>query len=80
MKRFDEVILRLCEVYKARQCRVLSNTGNVIKVQSHSTTFYDNLAYFKAVCDCYMETYYGSTAWIISIDAEECIIELGCNY
>lgn len=80
MKRFDEVILRLCEVYKARQCSVLSIKGNVIKVQSHSTTFYDNLAYFEAVCECYMEAYCGATAWIISIDTEEHIIELGYNY
>jgi hypothetical protein len=80
MKSFDEVVSQLCETYKMRKCSIISNTGNVIKIQSNSTMFYDNLAYFKAVCDCYMATNYGSTAWIIEIDIENYTIELGCNY
>ena len=77
MKRFDEVILQLC---KTRKCCLLSHKGNVIEIQSDSTTFYDDLAYFKAVCDCYMATNYGSTTWIVSVNIEEHIIELGYNY
>lgn len=77
MKRFDEVILQLC---KTRKCCLLSHKGNVIEIQSNSTTFYDDLAYFKAVCDCYMATVHHSTVWIVSVNYEESIIELGYNY
>lgn len=77
MKRFDEVIMQLSE---KRKCSWLSHNGNVIKIQSDPATFYENLAYFKAVCDCYMATKYGSTAWIVSVNIEEHIIELGYNY
>lgn len=78
MRRFDEMILQLC---KTRKCCLLSHKGNVIEIKSDSTTFfYNDLAYFKAVCDCYMATMYGSTAWIVSVDIEEHIIELGYNY
>lgn len=78
MKRFDEVISQLC---KTREwCSLSSHKGNVIEIQSNSITFYDDLAYFKAVCDCYMATKYGFTAWIISIDNEEYLIKLGYNY
>ena len=77
MKRFDEVILKLCKI---RKCCLLSHKGNVIEIQSDSTTFYDDLAYFKAVCDCYMAAKYYSTAWIVSVNIEKSIIELGYNY
>lgn len=77
MKRFDEVILQLC---KTRKCCLLSHKGNVIEIQSNSTTFYDDLSYFKAVCDCYMATVNHSTVWIVSVKHEESIIELGYNY
>lgn len=75
MKRFDEVILQLC---KTRKCCLLSHKGNVIEIQSEST--YNDLVYFKAVCDCYMATNYGSTAWIVSVNTEKSIIKLGYNY
>ena len=77
MKRFGEVILDLCKI---RKCCVLSHKGNVIEIKSNSTTFYDDLAYFKAVCDCYMTANYGSTTWIVSVNIEESIIEVGYNY
>ncbi len=75
MKGFDEVILQLC---KTRKCCLLSHEGNVIKIKSES--IYDDLVYFKAICDCYMATNYGSSAWIASVDIEESIIEFGYNY
>ncbi len=77
MNRFGEVILQLC---KTRKCQVVSHKGNVIEVQSDSTNFYDNLTYFKTVCDCYMATIPSFTAWIVSVNIEEHIIELGYNY
>lgn len=77
MNRFDDVILQLC---KTRKCCLLSLKGNVIEIQSDSTTFYDDLVYFKTVCDCYMATKRGSSAWIVSVNIEEHIIELGYNY
>lgn len=77
MKRFGEVVLQLC---KTRKCCVLSHKGNVIEIQSDSVTFYDDLAYFKVVCDCYMATVYHFTAWIVSVNIEEHIFELGYNY
>lgn len=75
MKGFDEVILQLC---KTRKCCLLSHKGNVIEIKSES--IWDDLAYFEAVCDCYMAINYGSTAWIVSVNMEESIIELGYNY
>lgn len=75
MKRFDEVIMQLC---RTRKCNVLSHNGNVIEIQSGS--FYDDLAYFKAVCDCYMATVHGFIAWIIEVNTAISIIELGYNY
>lgn len=77
MKGFDEVIAKLC---KMKNVVLLSHKGNVIKIKCDNMTFSDNLAYFKAVCDCYMAANYGSTAWIISVNIEESIIELGYNY
>lgn len=75
MKGFDEVILQLCNT---RKCRLLSHKGNVIEIKSESIQ--NDLAYFEAVCDCYMATNCGSTAWIVSVNMEESIIELGYNY
>lgn len=75
MKGFDEVIALLCKI---RRCCLLSHNGNILLVKSGSV--YEDLAYFKAVCDCYMATKYGSTAWINSVDIEEHTIELGYNY
>lgn len=77
MKGFNEVITQLC---KTRKCCLLSHKGNVIEIQSDSTNIYDDLVYFKAICDCYMATNYGSSAWIVSVNIKEFIIELGCNY
>ena len=77
MKRFDEVIMQLC---KKRKCCLLSHKGNVIEIQSDSITFNDDLAYFKAVCDCYMATIYGSTVWVVRTNIEKSTIELGYNY
>lgn len=74
---FDEVILQLC---KTRKVILLSHKGNVITIECDNATLFDNLAYFKAVCDCYMATNCGSTAWIISVNIEQSIIELGYNY
>ena len=77
MKRFDEVVAQLC---KTRKCCLLSHKGNVIEIHSDSTTFYDDLAYFKAVCECYMATNHGSTTWIVRVDIEASIFILGYNY
>lgn len=77
MRGFDEVVIYLC---KTKKCCVLSHKGNVIKVQSQSATFYDDLAYFKAVCDCYTAAVHGSTAWVISVNIEEYTVEFGYNY
>lgn len=75
MTRFDDVIVQLCKI---RKCYLLSHDGNILVIKSGS--IYDDLAYFKAVCDCYMAAKYGSTAWIKSVDIEEHIFELGYNY
>ena len=78
MKGFDEVIMQLSE---KRKCTLLLSKGNVIKIKSqYSANFLDDLAYFKAVCDCYMATIHHSTVWIVSVNHEESIIELGYNY
>jgi len=75
MTSFDDVIVQLCKI---RKCCLLSHNGNMLVVKSGSV--YDDLAYFKAICDCYMATNYGSTTWIERVDFEEHTIELGYNY
>ena len=77
VKGFDEVILKLLI---KRNCSLLSHKGNIIEIKTQHISFCDDLAYFYAVCDCYMATNYGSTAWVSSINLDECIIELGYNY
>ena len=77
MNRFGEVILQLCKI---RKCQVISHKGNIIEIQSNSTTFHNDLIYFTTVCECYMATILGFTAWVENINNEKFTIELGYNY
>lgn len=77
MEEFDAVITQLC---KARRCYVISHKGNILELHSDSLTFYEDLAYFQAACDCYMAALPGSTAWIIGFNKEDLTIKLGYNY
>ena len=76
IKCFNDVVEQLCNV---RKCFLVEHTGNMYTIRSSHPTLADDVAYFSAVCDCYMATMYGSTAWIDAVDFTENTITLGIN-
>jgi len=74
---FDDVISQLC---KKRKCVVLEASPNDVTIQSPETTFWSDVVYFETVCDCFMATMYGTSAWIICVSPDRHTIRLGCNY
>ena len=74
---FYVVVEQLCNV---RKCFLLKKVGDIFTIRSSKPTLASDIAYFDAVCDCYMATMEGTTAWIADVNFEECTFKLGFNW